>query len=152
MNYWIKRITPKNEICKAENGKTFSHSESQRKILSLYDLSGPFILLVTGSFLSLFVFLVEKIYYYHKLITNLSVRPSVKVREINPYLASTGPIIGIIDELSLDGDKQGHSLNEGTDKVENFSATGGADSQNELKTEQGEYSELLYELMYTYLV
>jgi len=73
-------MTPKNEICKAENRKVFSHDGDQRKILSLYDLSGPFILLITGSMLSLFVFLVEKIYHYHKLITNLSVPPAMEVR------------------------------------------------------------------------
>ena len=107
VNYWIKRITPKYEICKAENRKVFSHDGDQRKILSLYDLSGPFILLITGSMLSLFVFLVEKIYYYHKLITNLSVPPSIEVREIDPSTANTVNSIEVIDDLSVNDEKLG---------------------------------------------
>ena len=129
MNYWIKKITPKNEICKVENRKVFSHDDDQRKILSLYDLSGPFILLLIGSMLSLFVFLVEKIYYYHKLITHLSVPPSMEVREINSSTANTVNSIEVIDELSVNDEKQGSSLDVVTEKVENIPATGGTDSQ-----------------------
>jgi len=64
--YWTKRITPHTESCRVENQKDFN-GKDPRKILTLGDLSGPFILLVFGLSLSLLVFLLEKIYYniYH---------------------------------------------------------------------------------------
>ena len=109
VSYWVKRITPKNEICKVENRKAFSHDDDHRKILSLYDLSGPFILLITGSMVSLFVFLVEKIHHYYNLTTNLSVPPLMEVLEAHN--------VEIIDQLSVDGEKQGSSLKDTLDKL-----------------------------------
>ena len=106
MNYWIKRITPKNKICKSENRKKITRDDNNRKMLSLYDLGGPFIFLFIGSMLSLFVFLVEKIYYYFKFKTNMSVPPSLEVRNNGPSLANIDPNIGIIVQLSVDDDKQ----------------------------------------------
>lgn len=156
VNYWIKRITPKNEICKVENRKVFyrgQRDDSQRKILALYDLSGPFILLIMGSMLSLFVFLLEKIYYYYNLINNLSFPPPVEVRDIGPSLANTDQNIGIIDKLSVDYDKQGASLDETEflETLENSPATVGADSQlnvEELEMDEGK-GEVISELTYT---
>lgn len=75
----------------------------------------------------------------------MSVPPPLVVREIGLSRAHN---IEAIDQLSADDDKRG------SDKVENFSATGGVDSQlneEELKTEEGEDDELS-ELIYTYLV
>jgi len=128
VNYWINRITPKNKICKVENRKAFSPADDQRKILSLYDLSGPFILLITGSMLSLFVFLVEKIYYYYKLIANLSFPPPMEVRAIIPRVEETDCNMEKTDQLSTGDDKHGSYLEGTTTKVENvLPATGVVD-------------------------
>lgn len=128
VEYSIKRSTPKNEICKVENRKTFSHDDEQRKVLSLYDLSGPFILLVAGSSLSLLVFLIEKIYNFLKPITYLSVPPPMNDHEMCPSLDNTAHNIEIIDQLSLNVGKHESSLDEATDKLENIPATGGTNS------------------------
>jgi len=62
VNYFLKRSTPHVEFCNVRNNENGS-----RKILSLRDLSGPFILLVFGLSLSLLVFLIEQIYHKYKL-------------------------------------------------------------------------------------
>lgn len=65
-NYWLKRVMPRAPSCNVEN----KNGDDTRKILSLNDLSGPFILLLFGISLSLLAFLMEKVYYYYKLIRN----------------------------------------------------------------------------------
>ena len=90
VNYWVKRITPKNEYCDAKTLKVISNDlGDQRKILSLNDLSGPFVLLITGILLSMFVFLLEKIYYYFKLINTLPAPISIEIRDIGHLQAET---------------------------------------------------------------
>lgn len=68
VNYMLKRSTPNVDSCRLGNQKPLKNDENDsRKVLSLHNLSGPFILLVFGSSLSLLVFLMEKIYYKFKL-------------------------------------------------------------------------------------
>lgn len=69
-HYWTKRITPHTESCKIENQKALTNGNDSRKILSLSDLSGPFILLAFGLSLSLLVFLLEKLYHIYQLRKN----------------------------------------------------------------------------------
>jgi len=71
VDYWIKMIKPQNEKCNLNNLKAFSKARDDRKILSLNDLSGPFIFLIMGSMLSLFVFLLEKLYYHFNQVVDL---------------------------------------------------------------------------------
>ncbi len=46
-----------------------NENDEKRKILSLNDLIGPFILLIAGLIVSLLVFLFERLYNHMKLIT-----------------------------------------------------------------------------------
>jgi len=106
VDYWVKRITPKNEYCDAENRKVFSHeNEDQRKILSLNDLSGPFVLLISGILLSILVFTLEKIHYYRKLMTNMSVPISIEILEISHPQVETDHHVEATVDLSVDNPK-----------------------------------------------
>lgn len=58
---------PHTESCKVENQKALTNGNDPRKILTLSDLSGPFILLAFGLSLSFLIFLLEKLYYKYKL-------------------------------------------------------------------------------------
>jgi len=71
VNYLLKKSTPHVEACRVGDQKALKNNENgSRKILSLNDLSGPFILLVFGLSLSLLVFLIEKVYYKYKLCSS----------------------------------------------------------------------------------
>ena len=85
VNYWVKRITPKNKKCEAENLKAFSNDNDghQRKILSLNDLSGPFILIFSGLVFSLSLFLGERLYYHVKHTDNFKAPLIVESREMD---------------------------------------------------------------------
>jgi len=101
VNYWINRITPKNEYCNAKTLKIISNdiNEDQRKILSLNDLSGPFVLLIAGILLSMLVFLLEKICYYFKLINTLPAPRSIEIREVGHLQAESDDRVEGIVEL-----------------------------------------------------
>lgn len=60
--HWRKKVTPRTERCDPEIRRD---GDDNRKILTLADLSGPFILLICGLTFSFWVFLIEKLYYYH---------------------------------------------------------------------------------------
>ncbi len=87
VDYWVKKTKPQKEGCSPDGRKAFSKARDDRKILSLNDLSGPFILLVTGSILSFFVFLLEKFCYFINQVTHLKSPPPIKTHEIDHSLA-----------------------------------------------------------------
>jgi len=60
VGHWRKKVTPRTERC---NPEIRSDGDDDRKILSLADLSGPFILLICGCTLSFFVYLIERLYH-----------------------------------------------------------------------------------------
>ncbi len=107
VNYWVKKITPKNEYCDAKTLKIISNdnNEDQRKILSLNDLSGPFVLLISGILLSILVFTLEKIHYYRKLMTNMSVPISIEILEISHPQVETDHHVEATVDLSVDNPK-----------------------------------------------
>ena len=72
-DYWTRKFTPHTESCKVENQKDLTNGNDPQKILSLEDLSGPFILLVFGLSLSLLVFLLEKVCHIYKLHKNRNI-------------------------------------------------------------------------------
>jgi len=68
VNYLIKRSLPHVESCHVEDKKALINNENDsRKVLTLNDLSGPFILLIFGLSLSLLVFLMERLHFKFKL-------------------------------------------------------------------------------------
>ena len=70
---WTRKCTPHTESCKVENQEDLTNGNDSKKILSLEDLSGPFILLVFGLSLSLLVFLLGKLYFTCKLHKNRNI-------------------------------------------------------------------------------
>ena len=60
--FWLKRVESQTKTCKLDN----QNGKEPKKVLTLDDLSGPFILLSFGLSLSLLIFLIEKIYYNFK--------------------------------------------------------------------------------------
>ena len=130
VDYWVKRTTPRNDECKA-----FSKASDDRKILSLNDLSGPFIFLITGSILSLFVFLLEKLYYHFNQGIDLKSSP-IETTEIDHSLKDTDYRIVVMDEPFVDIENQ-ESCFDATikDKVENVATT----SATDLKVEEEEF-------------
>ncbi len=65
VDHWRKKVTPRTERCDPEIRRD---GDGDRKILTLADLSGPFILLICGLTMSFFVFVLEKLYYYHTIL------------------------------------------------------------------------------------
>ncbi len=98
VDYWIKMIKPQNEKCNLDNLKAFSKARDDRKILSLNDLCGPFIFLIIGSMLSLFVFLLEKLYYHFNQVVDLKSPPPFEAHEIDHSLTNIDHRIVVIDE------------------------------------------------------
>ncbi len=135
VDYWAKRNKPKNEECNSDSLKTFSKA-NDRKILSLHDLCGPFIFLITGSILSLFVFLLEKLYYHFYQGIVLKSSPPIETTEINHSLKDIDHRIVVMDEPLVDIENQ-ESCFDATikDKVENLATT----SATDLKVEEGEF-------------
>jgi len=89
--------------------------------------------------LSLFVFLVEKIYFYYERITHWSVPIPIEVQEDISSVAKTDNSMEIIDQISFNGDQPELYPDVRMDKVEFFSASDGADPQlnaEKLKTEE----------------
>lgn len=60
--FWTKTDNPRFDSCKLENRRK-KKDDDDRKVLSLSHLSGPFIFLMAGSTFSIFVFLIEVIYF-----------------------------------------------------------------------------------------
>jgi len=102
VDYWIKMIKPQNEKCNLDNLKAFSKARDDRKILSLNDLSGPFIFLIIGSILSLFVFLLEKIYYHFNQMIDLKSHHPIEAREIDHSPKDIDHRIVAMDEALVD--------------------------------------------------
>ncbi len=63
--HWIKRNLPSDKGCLFEDYKKNSPAV---RVLTLKDLSGAFVILLMGCALSLFVFLIEKIRFYRKML------------------------------------------------------------------------------------
>jgi len=118
VNFWTKRLLPHTEICKVENQRASKNGNDPRKVLTLGDLSGPFILLAFGLSLSFFIFLLERLYYKYKLhnshIINLELQGIVVFT--NQYATSTITTLSNESDFFVHPDattSEGRSGNEG---------------------------------------
>ena len=66
-NYWREKILPKVEKCQLEN---YELASAEKRVLTLRDIKGPFIFLLTGISVSILVFLIEMIVFNYR--TNIS--------------------------------------------------------------------------------
>lgn len=134
VDYWVKRIKPQNDKCNSDNLKALSNARDDRKILSLHDLCGPFIFMITGSILSLFVFLLEKLYYHFNQEVNSKSSPPIEAHEIQHFLTNIDHRIEIVDKPLIDVENQESYLEAAKDKMVNVTTT----IVTELKVEEGE--------------
>jgi len=63
VGYWIERIQPKLDQCQLEN---YKKTLAEKRVLTLNDLTGPFLFLLAGMAVSFLVFLVEKKVFMHR--------------------------------------------------------------------------------------
>lgn len=62
-NYWVKTTTPTLDQCELNN---YEVASSERRVLSLNDLMGPFLFLLAGISASFLIFLMEIILFKFK--------------------------------------------------------------------------------------
>lgn len=133
--------------------KAFSKAKNNRKILSLNDLCGPFIFLITGSILSLFVFLLEKLHYHFNRVKDSKFPPSSEACTIGNSFGDMDHRTVEIDQPLADVENLQSCLDGTQDKVENVAATIVTNlkiKQGELETEIIEEDEEPQENLATY--
>lgn len=59
-NYWVKKSMPKLDQCQLDN---YAVASAEKRVLSLYDLMGPFLFLLAGISVSFLAFLIEIIVF-----------------------------------------------------------------------------------------
>jgi len=62
--HWIKKYQPSAKGCLFDD---YKKNAPAIRVLTLKDLSGPFVVLLMGCAISFLVFLIEKIYYYRMM-------------------------------------------------------------------------------------
>ncbi len=55
-SYWSKKTIPKLDQCQLDN---YAIASAEKRVLSLYDLMGPFLFLLAGISVSFLAFLIE---------------------------------------------------------------------------------------------
>ena len=63
VGYWIEKSKPKLDQCQLE---FYKKALADKRVLSIKDLTGPFLFLLAGMAVSFLVFLVEKIVLIHR--------------------------------------------------------------------------------------
>jgi len=63
VEYWISRTQPKLDQCQLDN---YEKAASEKRVLTLKDLTGPFLFLLAGIAVSFLAFLVEKIVFIYR--------------------------------------------------------------------------------------
>jgi len=70
VDYWIRKTLPKQNKCQLDN---YKKAADEKRVISLKDLTGPFLFLLAGMAVSFLVFFIEKMVFKYRKSTGNNV-------------------------------------------------------------------------------